>query len=67
LFPKFKTFLTGRKYKSRQALVSAIHQYLITLSKSPEPLRYFLRKSADLRHRHMKWYTSSKTKTLQYW
>jgi hypothetical protein len=30
LLPKLKSFLAGRKYKSRQALGSAIHQYLIT-------------------------------------
>lgn len=34
LFPKLKSFLAGRKYKSRQALGSAIHQYLITVPKS---------------------------------
>ena len=34
LFPKLKTFLAGRKYQSRQALGSAIHQYLITVPKS---------------------------------
>ena len=34
LFPKLKAFLAGRKYQSRQALGSAIHQYLITLPKS---------------------------------
>ena len=34
LFPKLKAFLSGRKYQSRQALGSAIHQYLITVSKS---------------------------------
>ena len=34
LFPKLKAFLAGRKYQSRQALGSAIHQYLITVSKS---------------------------------
>ena len=31
LFPKLKAFLAGRKYQSRQALGSAIHQYLITM------------------------------------
>ena len=34
LFPKLKTFLAGWKYQSRQALGSAIHQYLITVPKS---------------------------------
>ena len=34
LFPKLKAFLAGRKYQSRQALGSAIHQYLITVLKS---------------------------------
>jgi hypothetical protein len=34
LFLKFKSFLAGRKHKSRQALVSAIHQYLISVPKS---------------------------------
>ena len=34
LFPKLKAFLAGRKYQSRQALESAIHQYLITVPKS---------------------------------
>ena len=34
LFPKLKAFLAGRKYQSRQALGSAIHQYLITVPKS---------------------------------
>jgi transposase len=34
LFLKLKSFLAGRKYKSRQALESAIHQYLITVPKS---------------------------------
>ena len=34
LFPKLKAFLAGRKYKSRQALGSAIHQYFITVPKS---------------------------------
>ena len=33
LFPKLKAFLAGRKYQSRQALGSAIHQYLITVPK----------------------------------
>ena len=33
-FPKLKAFLAGRKYQSRQALGSAIHQYLITVPKS---------------------------------
>ena len=34
LFQKLKAFLAGRKYQSRQALGSAIHQYLITVPKS---------------------------------
>ena len=34
LLPKLKAFLAGRKYQSRQALGSAIHQYLITVPKS---------------------------------
>ena len=34
VFPKLKAFLAGRKYQSRQALGSAIHQYLITVPKS---------------------------------
>ena len=34
LFPKLKSFLAGPKYQSRQALGSAIHQYLITVAKS---------------------------------
>ena len=34
LFPKLKAFLAGQKYQSRQALGSAIHQYLITVPKS---------------------------------
>ena len=34
LFLKLKAFLAGRKYQSRQALGSAIHQYLITVPKS---------------------------------
>ena len=34
LFPKLKVFLAGRKYQSRQALGSDIHQYLITVPKS---------------------------------
>ena len=34
LFPKLKAFLAGWKYQSRQALGSAIHQYLITVPKS---------------------------------
>ena len=34
LFPKLKSFLAGRKYQFRQALESAIHQYLITVPKS---------------------------------
>ena len=34
LFPKLKAFLAGRKYQTRQALGSAIHQYLITVPKS---------------------------------
>ena len=34
LFPKLKAFLAGRKNQSRQALGSAIHQYLITVPKS---------------------------------
>ena len=34
LFPKLKAFLAGRKYQSRKALGSAIHQYLITVPKS---------------------------------
>ena len=34
LFPKLKAFLARRKYQSRQALGSAIHQYLITMPKS---------------------------------
>jgi transposase len=34
LLPKLKSFLAGRKNKSRQALRSAIYQYLITLPKS---------------------------------
>ena len=34
LFPKLKAFLAGRKYQSRQALGSAIHQYFITVPKS---------------------------------
>ena len=34
LFPKLKAFLAGRKYQSRQALGSAIHQYLISVPKS---------------------------------
>ena len=34
LFPKLEAFLAGRKYQSRQALGSAIHQYLITVPKS---------------------------------
>ena len=34
LFPKLKAVLAGRKYQSRQALGSAIHQYLITVPKS---------------------------------
>jgi len=33
LFPKLKSFLAGWKDKSRQALGSAIHQYLITIPK----------------------------------
>ena len=32
--PKLKAFLAGRKYQSRRALGSAIHQYLITVPKS---------------------------------
>jgi hypothetical protein len=31
LFPKLKSFLAGRKYKSRHALGSAIYQYLNTV------------------------------------
>ena len=34
LCPKLKAFLARRKYQSRQALGSAIHQYLITVPKS---------------------------------
>ena len=34
LFLKLKAFLAGRKYQSRQALGSAIHQYLGTVPKS---------------------------------
>ena len=34
LFLKLKAFLAGLKYQSRQALGSAIHQYLITVPKS---------------------------------
>ena len=34
LFPKLKAFLAGRKYQSRQALGSAIHQYLISVPES---------------------------------
>ena len=34
LFPKLKSFLAGRKYQSRHALGSAIHQYLITVPNS---------------------------------
>ena len=34
LFPKLKSFLAGRKYQSQHALGSAMHQYLITMSKS---------------------------------
>ena len=34
LFPKLKSFLAGRKYQSRLALGSAMHQYLITVPKS---------------------------------
>ena len=34
LFPKLKAFLAGQKYQSRQALGSAILQYLITVPKS---------------------------------
>jgi hypothetical protein len=34
MFPKLKSFLAGQKYKSRQALVSAIRHYLITLPNS---------------------------------
>ena len=34
LFPKLKAFLAVQKYQSRQALGSAIHQYLITVPKS---------------------------------
>ena len=34
MFPKLKSFLAGWKYKLSQALGSAIHQYLITVSKS---------------------------------
>ena len=34
LFPKLKAFLAGRKYQSRQALGSDIHQYLITVQHS---------------------------------
>ena len=34
LFPKLKSFFAGRKYQSRQALGSAIPQYLITVPKS---------------------------------
>ena len=34
LFLKLKAFLAGRKYQSRQALGSAIHQYLIAVPKS---------------------------------
>ena len=33
LFPKLKSFLAGRKYQSRHALGSAMHQYLITVPK----------------------------------
>ena len=34
LFPKLKSFLAGRKYQSRHALGSAMHQYLITVPNS---------------------------------
>ena len=34
LFSKLKSVLAGRKYRSRPALGSALHQYLITVSKS---------------------------------
>ena len=34
LFPKLKKFLSGRRYLSRQALGSAIHQYLRSIPKS---------------------------------
>jgi transposase len=34
LFPKLKSFLAGRKYRSRQALGPAIYQYLITVPKA---------------------------------
>ena len=34
LFPKLKKFLSGRRYRSRQALGSAVFQYLSTIPKS---------------------------------
>ena len=34
LFPTLKSLLAGRKYQSRHALGSAMHQYLITVPKS---------------------------------
>ena len=34
LFPKLKSFLAGRKYQSRHALASDMHQYLISVPKS---------------------------------
>lgn len=34
LFPKLKNYLAGRKYRSRQALGSAVFQYLSTIPKS---------------------------------
>ena len=34
LFPKLKSFLARRKYQSKHVLVSAMHQYLITVTKT---------------------------------
>ena len=41
-FPKMKTFLIGRRHRSRQALGSAVYQYLTSISKSA--YRYAFRK-----------------------
>ena len=40
LFPKLKAFLAGRKYQSRQAHGSAIHQYLIKRTVTPSKSGY---------------------------
>ena len=40
LFPKLKSFFPGWKYQSLHALGSAMHQYLITVPKSPSRSGY---------------------------